>query len=423
MHKLGFMFPGQGSQYYGMSTRVYEASYLVRDLFQRASEILNIDVMDLCSNPKTNKLFETQYAQSAILTTSVANYIFLVEQFKRVPEYFAGHSLGEYSALVCAGMIDFEDAVKLVWRRGKLMQEISENRCGIMVALFGVSLQNIEKLCEMYTSCDSIVVVSNINSPKQIVISGHQSAVEKVVEKVLSLGGKAHKLENNAAFHSPIMQPVAEKLQKDIAITSIRSGKGCVISSITGRPYKDEQEVKELLIKQITTVVRWTDTINYICNQGGDVLIDMGPKAILKDINEQIDKLMVVISVENKMDIDKLYFEILQDEKYSFLKYCLTTIVCSKNILDDLVIYNSKVVHPYLKIKNLLSELNAENKWPSEEQELEAAIILEAVLMHKGVPVNEQLVRYKKLLDFTCGKHEKVIMYLKNKIYDLEENV
>ena len=274
----GFLFPGQGSQTVGMGEALYEQSPAAADLLDSANAILGFDLKDLLFNGPQERLTDTRYAQPAIYTCS-AMYLAKAKAEGLDYEYVAGHSLGEYNALLAAGVFDFETGLRLVSARGEAMSRM--NGQGTMAAVMGLSEEELAPL--MVPG----VVMANLNSKTQIVISGVESAVDAVGEK-LPEEAKFKKLRVSAAFHSPQMQEAADRMRVEIERTEMKAPSCCVISNVTGKPTKDLSEIKANLIAQITGQVRWYDTIMAMKDAGVTMLYEVGNGDVLKKLNKTI---------------------------------------------------------------------------------------------------------------------------------------
>ncbi|GAE86716.1 ACP S-malonyltransferase [Acetivibrio straminisolvens] len=233
MKKIALLFPGQGSQYVGMGKKLYENYSAAREVFDEANEVLGFDLKELCFNGDINELTKTENTQPVILTASVAAFRVYMEKYGVKPAFLAGHSLGEFAALTCAGAISFKDAVRIVRNRGRYMQEAVPQGIGAMAAVSGVDKPVIEETCIKVSDENHLVVVSNHNSKDQIVISGHTSAVNTASEILKKHGARIVPLKVSAPFHSPLMQPAADRLREELKLYSYNEPKWQVISNTT----------------------------------------------------------------------------------------------------------------------------------------------------------------------------------------------
>ena len=276
------MFPGQGSQSVGMGKALVESYPYVQEYFDKANKVLGFDLQNLCFEGPEEDLKLTANTQPSILTVSVATYAVLKKEAAFTPGFFAGHSLGEYSALVAAGMIDFERAVQLVRRRGEAMQEAVPAGVGAMAAIMNVSAEDLTKLCAQASGGDQSVEVANFNSPQQIVVAGHAGPVDKLIELAEAAGGRAVKLPVSAPFHSQLMRPAREvmtPLLADTPITPHGEEGAKVIPNVTGKV--TDSYISDLLLQQIDSPVRWTQTLENAHQAGCRNYIEVGPGKVL----------------------------------------------------------------------------------------------------------------------------------------------
>ena len=281
------VFPGQGSQFVGMGQELYDARKDIKDLMQFANEILGFDILSLMFKGTDEDLKKTEVTQPAIFIHSVA---ILKTVNAQGAEMVAGHSLGEFSALVANGVLSFEDGLKLVSARAKAMQEACDANPSSMAAILGLPDEKVEEIC---AAIDGIVVPANYNCPGQLVISGETAAVEMACEKLKEAGAKrALMLPVNGAFHSPLMQPAQEKLAAAIENTKFRNAMIPVYQNITTSAVLDPEEIKMNLIKQLTGPVKWTQSVQNMIKDGATHFIEVGPgktlQGLIKKINSEV---------------------------------------------------------------------------------------------------------------------------------------
>lgn len=280
-----YVFPGQGAQFTGMGKDLYENSALAKDLFEKANEILGFRITDIMFSGTVEELKETKVTQPAIFLHSVILAKTLIN-FK--PEMVAGHSLGEFSALVANGVLSFEDGLKLVSQRAMAMQKACEIKPSTMAAVLGLADTIVEKVC---ASTDGIVVAANYNCPGQLVISGETSAVEKACEAMKEVGAKrALILPVGGGFHSPMMEPAREELALAIENTHFSTPICPVYQNVTATAVSDPSEIKKNLIIQLTAPVKWTQSVQQMIADGATMFTEVGPGKVLAGLIGKIDK-------------------------------------------------------------------------------------------------------------------------------------
>ncbi len=292
-----FVFPGQGAQFVGMGKELYENNVLAKQLFDQANEVLGFKITDIMFEGTAEELKQTKVTQPAVFLHSVISALCMGEDFK--PDMVAGHSLGEFSALVAAGALSFEDGLRLVQARALAMQEACEQVPGAMAAIIGLPDEKVEEICASVSTEGNVVIPANYNNPGQLVISGNVDAVNVTCEKMKEAGAKrALPLPVSGAFHSPLMQPAKDKLQAAIEKTEVKAPKCPVYQNVDGLPHTDAVEIKQNLIAQLTSSVRWTKSVQNMIADGADDFTECGPGKALQGMIAKISRDVTAHGIE-----------------------------------------------------------------------------------------------------------------------------
>ncbi len=290
-----FVFPGQGAQFVGMGKDLYENNPTAKEMFDKANEILGFNITDLMFNGTDEDLRQTKVTQPAIFLHSVILAKTMGDDFN--PDMVAGHSLGEFSALVAAGALSFEDGLRLVSARAQAMQKACEKTPSTMAAVLALPDAKVEELCASVT--EGVVVPANYNCPGQIVISGSIEGVDAACAKMLEAGAKrALKLKVGGAFHSPLMEPARAELADAIAHTNFHAPKCPVYQNVNAEPQTDPETIKQNLIAQLTAPVRWTQTVQNMVAAGADTFVEVGPGAVLQGLVKKISSEVATSGVQ-----------------------------------------------------------------------------------------------------------------------------
>lgn len=293
---IAVVFPGQGSQFVGMGLDLYEGNESVKKLVDAAEAAFGGGLKDVMFTGPEEDLKKTHNTQPAILTASAAAYEAIREKLTGKVSFFAGHSLGEYTALYAAGAMNFETAVKLVKRRGELMQEASTRVKSGMAAVLNLDIETVKKMCEMARPA-GYLGVANINSPGQIVVSGEQAAIDAAEAIAKQLGAKRYvKLPVAGAFHSEVMAPAAEGLKSEINKFEIKDVSVPVVANVTASEMARAHDIKAALVSQVVSSVRWIECVEYMKSKGVDTFIEVGPGNVLSGLIKKIDKNLNVIN-------------------------------------------------------------------------------------------------------------------------------
>ena len=299
-----FIFPGQGSQSVGMMNSLAEADKVIQDTFNEASSVLDYDLWELVSEGPADKLNATEYTQPAMLTAGVASWRAWLSAGGAVPAMMAGHSLGEYTALVCAGSLNFADAVSLVADRARFMQQAVPEGEGAMAAILGLDDDAVRDLCEQNANSDVLQAV-NYNAPGQVVVAGSAAAVNRLVENAKAAGAKrALVLPVSVPSHCALMLPASERMAERLQQVAITPGEIAVVHNVNVQQAADEDEIRQLLARQIAEPVRWVETINSMHDNGIQQLLECGPGKVLCGLSKRINREMDCIPLISKESIE-----------------------------------------------------------------------------------------------------------------------
>lgn len=404
LKKTALLFPGHGSQYSGMAKKWLEF-WMVPRIFELASDTLGIDVKKICIDGDAKDLNE--YTQPIILTASYVAYQVLIDKYEFSPEFLAGHSLGEFTALTCAGALEFEHALKIVYKRGELMKQVASEVDGSMVALMGLSAEEISKTCKHISKTLSFVTISNFNSEDQHTISGQTDAVKKAVSLLEAKGARPMEVNINAPYHSVLMQAVVEPLKVELSKYKINTPNVKVISNTKALPFDNEDDLREALAFQIVRPVKWYDSIGYMVRSGIDELIEVGPQAILRNLMMFNEWDANFYSFDDRRD-EELIHELLgmQDpllrvdkaRKIALLQGCLAEAISTQNRNEEISEYRSSVLLPYKELKAKIFHLSTSDSDIASHHLNRSLQTLKKIMVGKGVPIQEQRQRFKRIL-------------------------
>jgi len=304
---IAFVFPGQGSQYVGMGKELYDEFASAKDTFDEASQVLGFDLAGLCFDGEQEELSLTKNAQPALLTTSIAALRVLQEQTDIEPDFVAGHSLGEYTALVANGSMSLSDAVHVVRKRGEFMQDAVPVGVGAMAAVLGQDKEQVEEICRQVSKNSNIASPANLNAPGQIVISGSREAVEEASEIAKSRGAKrVVPLDVSAPFHCALMEPAALRLSEVLSAVEFGEMSVPVVSNCSACVTNDPSLIRGLLIEQVTSPVRWHESVETLFGLGVREFIEIGPKNVLSGLIKRTLSDITVNNFEKKAQLESL---------------------------------------------------------------------------------------------------------------------
>lgn len=305
MKKIGLLFPGQGAQYVGMGLNLFTMYEAAAGIYKSAEGILGYDIKDICFNGPEEKLKQTEICQPALFIHSMI----LFSLFKElgIPYHSAaGHSLGEFSALSAAGIVDFEEGLKLVKKRGELVRDASSDHPGSMAAIIGLESEKVQEICREIAG-DGVLMPVNYNSPEQTVISGSKELVLEAMEKASAEGAKrAIELSVSGAFHTPFMKRAYEGLKEYVSGIPLQEPLVPVMSNVTAEPMTDVDAIRHLIVEQVINPVRWTEIIKNMINDGFDTFIEVGAGRVLSGLLRRIDRNVQSYNIDKAEDIEKI---------------------------------------------------------------------------------------------------------------------
>ncbi|MEL5849503.1 MAG: ACP S-malonyltransferase [Candidatus Igneacidithiobacillus chanchocoensis] len=306
---IAFVFPGQGSQSIGMLAAISKMRPVLREVFAEASELVQRDLWQLAQEGPVEELNQTRWTQPLMLTADYAMFRAWEEEGGSAPDFVAGHSLGEYAALVVAGSLDFADALRLVQRRGDLMQNAVPEGTGAMAAVLGIAEEDLRSLCQREAHGE-VLELANLNAPGQIVVAGHRAAVERLSERARDAGAKkVVLLPVSVPSHCSLMLEAAEQFAADLAAVELRSPNILLVHNVDAHSHRDPEAIREALRKQIYSPVRWTESIRFLARQGATTFAEMGPGKVLSGLGKRIEPSLRMLA----LDDEKSFVTALED--------------------------------------------------------------------------------------------------------------
>ncbi|MGE5343920.1 MAG: ACP S-malonyltransferase [Candidatus Omnitrophota bacterium] len=391
MKPIAFLFPGVGSQYVGMGKTLYDNFDVYRRTFEEAGDILNMDIADLCfTKEKKKELDLLENAQAVLVTAGIASYRVFRQETDIQPNYCMGHSLGEYTALCAAGVMDFPAALMLVRERGLIVKEVSAGIQGTMMWVINLDTSIVETVCNELSVPGQEVYVSAFDSPAQSSISGHTDMLMTVARELEKRGAIVYPLQLSGPFHCPLMKEAAERMASVLHRYEYKKPGCAVLANHNALPYSDESAVIENLSLQLVSPIRWKACLEYIVDKGVHVGIEMGPKNVLKFLVQKNVNTITVYTTDNEKDIAKIKDELVlkEDEYLKLIGRCLGAAVSTKNNNVDAgeAEYAERVVKPYRKIEAYYNQFVSSAEKPQKQHVQEALGVLRDIMDAKRVP-------------------------------------
>jgi [acyl-carrier-protein] S-malonyltransferase len=402
MSRIGLLFPGQGSQYPGMGIELAARSPIASELFRRASESLGWDVLAACGSGSMELLTRGDVAQPAIVAVGAAFYHHFVEEARMKPDFLAGHSLGEITALACAGAFDLETGLRLARLRGEIMREAASKEPGSMCALLGASGEEVARACSEHDRPGSRVVISNENAWDQLVVSGHREAVEAVCRSLSVSGVKIRPIEVEGAFHSPLMAEAAKRFGKHLADLRPREPAITVLSSVTGRPHGSAGAIPFLLKRQVVEPVRWRSCFDFLVLAGVKLFFECGPGSVLTRLARRARPGLEAFSLDRAGEYAAPPdFAKIPAKGKDFMALCLAAAAGSADHGEASENSSREGAPAYRELERLRLKVLEENRPPTEAELSRSLALAELILELKQAPARLAEVRARARLILT----------------------
>lgn len=401
MEKTAFMFPGVGSQYPQMGKYFYDNFKCFENTMQEAEDIAQIDIKSLIfDSSKKEQLSRLDNAQLIITAMSVALFRVYMEEIGIPPAFGMGHSLGEYAALCCSGVLRFDDTIRLIKKRSQIIGTVSQQVGGTMMWVINLDYQKVEEIVNHISNPaqDKAVFVSAYDCPTQTSISGHNDAVMTVAREAEQAGAIVYPLKMSGPFHCPLMIDAVEWMKSELFIYPINDFSYPVISNRTAKPYEGKSQVIENLSHQLISPIHWMSSVRFLVEQGVTSVIEIGPKDVLKFLVKKNTNKITPYSIDRDFSQVMKQFLIQEEEYLPLVGKCLGVVVSTKNRNDDLSQYKTHVAEPYYKIETLYRQWTANGQSPTRDQVIHVLNTLPAILNARNVPQSEQHKRFARLL-------------------------
>ncbi len=398
--KIALVFPGVGSQHTMMVKSFYDNSEAVRITFEEASEILKINLKEICfSSDLKDELNKIEVSQVALLVASLAVYRTFETELGILPDYCLGHSLGEYSALCASGIIKFSDAVEIVKQRGRIIKEAIPSCHGTMMWVINLDSNVVEETCREYSGDSDRVYISAYDTPTQCSISGDNDSILKVAQELEKKGAIVFPLKMSGPFHSPLMHKAAQEMKSVLNQFKFNTPKIPVISNYSALPYTDENSVVENLTRQLESPIRWTQSVTYLVEAGVKTAVEIGPKDVLKFLVKKNTPLIEAYSFNEFTQIEQLKDNVVigREQALALIARCLKIAVSTKNFNHDTDTYQKTVVMPYKEVEGLYLDLREKNLYPEKEQVFKAVQMAVSILEAKKTPIELKRTKMEQI--------------------------
>ena len=409
---IALIFPGSGSQYVGMGKKIHDTYDVARKTFQEADDVLGYSLSKICFEGSIIKLNKAANILTSILTVSVACFRVYMETVGISPVFLAGHSLGEYSALCCGGGISFKDSLLIVRNRAELAERAGNQGKGAMTVLKNISPDVVEKICDSISTVDTFVSISCFNSPKQVIISGCEELILIAEKEALKHGAEVVPFIGSPPYHSSLMRTIINDLNRELLKHTWGNLKYPVISNATATPYFRNEDIIDMLLLQMHSPVLWQKTMTYMKDQNIDVLIEVGPQTVLKNLISENNINLLSLSMDDNDDVISLEkfaknrtnsfdeYDAKIDANRKVVSMCLGIAVSTKNNNTDNAAHHN-FVKAYNSIKHIKDSIDNETPSSNDHYVQEALKMLQVIFEVRATPIDEQKFRYMQIVEKT----------------------